>query len=159
MSFPTGNKNNENAPDSPPKQDRSPREMIEQAMAATVMEVLQLRRTLWLILKQTGKPMIIDERECHPLWRMKATRLGDGRAQLEAVQLPDPTDEQLDHIAEMLNGTRMELDAAMAQTELKDHPPQFIEMCLHSRVRFADSGYWVNAKLLDIGDSKPSGNN
>jgi len=159
MSYHTEGPKKENATDSPPNQDRSPREMIEQAMAATVMEVLQLRRTLWLILKQAGKPMIVDERECHPLWRMKATRLGDGRAQLEAVQLPDPTEAELTHLTEMLNGTRMELDAAMAQTPLKDHPPQYIQMCLHNRVRLAESGYWVNAKLLDIGDSKPSGNN
>jgi hypothetical protein len=157
MNSPTDAKNNENEPSSP--QDMSPREMIEAAMASSIMEVMQLRRTLWLILNQVGKPMVLDERECSPLWRMKATRLDDGRVQLEAALLDEPTNEQLNFLAETLNGSRMEIDQAMAVTELKNHPPQYIEMALHSRVRKAESGYWVNAKLLDIGDSKPTGNN
>lgn len=157
MNFPTEKQKPDNAPSSP--QDMSPREMIEAAMAASVMEIIQLRRTLWLILRQVGKPVIINEADCHPLLRMKATRLDDGRVELNAELMPDPTPEQLDFLAETLNGSRMEIEQAMAATELKNHPPQYIIMALHSRVRLADSGYWVNAKLLDIGDSKPTGNN
>lgn len=157
MNFPIDAKKPGNAPSSP--QDMSPREMIEAAMAGAVMEMIQLRRTLWLAVNQAGKPLEINERDCNPLWRLKATRLDNGNMQLEASVLPDPTDEQLDFLAETLNGSRMEIEQAMAATELKNHPPQYIIMALHSRVRLADSGYWVNAKLLDIGDSKPTGNN
>lgn len=136
----------------------SPRELMERAISATIMEIMQLRRTLWLVLKQSG-PMILDESQCHPLWRMKASRTDDNKVKLEAVQLPEPTNEQLTKLTDILNGTRMELQAAMEQTELKDHPPQYIEMRLMDRVRMAETGYWVDAKLCKIADSDPGTHN
>lgn len=151
MNFPIEKPNVEN-------ETASPRELMERAISATIMEVMQLRRTLWLVLKQSG-PMTLDESQCHPLWRMKASRTDDNKVQLEAVQLPEPTDEQLKKLDDILNGTRMELQAAMDQTELKDHPPQYIEMRLRDRVRLAETGYWMAAALYKIADSEPTGHN
>lgn len=152
MSFLTEKPNAEN-------ETASPRQLMEQAMSSLVFELMQHRRTLWLILKQLGPSVIVDENECHPLWRMKSTRMDDGKLRLEAIQLPEPTDEQLKRLDDILNGTRMELQAAMEQTELKDHPPQYIEMRLRDRVRMAETGYWVAAALCKIADSDPGTHN
>lgn len=142
-----------------PPDSQSPRQMLENAMAQTIMEVIQLRRTLWLITKQTGGTVVIDETKTHPLWRLKATRMPDGKMQLEAMQLPDPTEEQLATLAEALNGSRSELGDAMEKTELKDHPPAYIEKCLKDLVVRKPDGYWVDAKLHNIAESNPSGGN
>ena len=152
MNFPTENK-------PPEKPQFSPRELIEQAMASTIMEVMQLRRTLWLAVNQSGKPMVIDETQCHPLWRLKCTRLADGKAQLEALQLPAPSSETLGKLVEILHGSRTDLQEAMQQTELADYPPAYIQMLLQPKIVPAASGYWIDAALAKIAATKPTQNN
>lgn len=113
-------------------------------MAQSIMEVMQLRRTLWLLLQQTG-PQEIDETLVHPLWRMKATRLSPGKVKLEAIQMPEPAADQIEALVEKLNGSMMQLDTAMEETGLGDYPPAFIEMRLQPLLIRANSGYWVDA--------------
>lgn len=137
----------------------SPREMMEQAMSATVMEIIQLRRTLWLAIRQMGAPLILDETECHPLWRMQATRMPDGKIQLEALQLPEPTEEQLTALAELLNGSKTELEAAMDQGELKEYPPAYVRMRVQAKVVQREDGYWADARFAKIVDEKKPGAN
>lgn len=132
----------------------SPREMIEAAMASSVMEIIQLRRTLWLVLQKTG-PITINDADCHPLWRMKATR-GEAGVTLTAEQLEEPSSHQISQLAEALDGTMTPLADAMQKTDLRDHPAPYIEMLLQSRVVMADSGYWVDATLAKIAQSPPS---
>jgi hypothetical protein len=144
-------------PESKPS-EMSPREMIESAMAASIMEVMQLRRTLWLILQQTG-PITIDEAKTHPLWRMKATRQSPTTVTLEAAQLPDPTQEQLTALVEILHGSKTPLPEAMDSTELRDHPPAYVQMLLTPKLVQNDEGYWVDAALARIAQSPPTQNN
>lgn len=145
-----------NKPNELPKQ--SPREILEAAVSQMILEVIQLRRTLWLITKQSGGTVILDETLTHPLWRMKATRLPDGKMQLEAMQLPDPTLEQLAMMVLILDGSRSELGDAMQSTDLKDHPPAYIEKVLKNLVVRKPDGYWVDAKLYKIAESEPGAN-
>lgn len=119
-------------------------------MAATVMEVIQLRRTLWLTVKEAGKPVVVDETLCHPLWQMKCVRIAEGKVELRADQLPDPTEDQLTKLAEVLHGSKTPLDEAMKQTDLSSYPPFYVHMLLMKKVVQADSGYWVDAALADI---------
>ena len=150
---PTGSKPS----DSPPSQPTQ-RELIESAISATVMEIIQLRRTLWLVLKQTG-PLTVDEAQTHPLWRMKAIRQDDGKMLLEAVQLEEPSSHQMSILANLLDGTMTPLEAAMEKTDLKDYPPAYIHMMLQSRVLQRDDGYWVDATLHSIQQHPPTENN
>lgn len=147
----------ENKPDSKPS-EMSPRELVENAMNSVIMEMMQLRRTLWLILQKTG-PVEVDESQCHPLWRMKASRLGPTHARLEATQLPEPTEEQLAGIVETLHGSRATLEEAMHTTALVDHPPAYIEMLLRSKIMQNDEGYWVDSALARIAQLPPSDKN
>jgi hypothetical protein len=141
---------------------KSPREMIEQVMAQTVMEVIQLRRTLWLIVKQVGGKVILDEELTHPLWQMKATRTQDKKLQLESIQLPDPTETQLAVVASILDGTRMEVQDAIEHTELNEYPPNYVEKVLKDRVVRGEDGYWVDvnvAKIVAESENTLPGNN
>ena len=128
-------------------------------MAATVMEIIQLRRTLWLVVSQMAeKTVAVDEMACSPLWRMKATRMEDGRMQLEATTLPEPTEEQLKVLAETLEGSRAGVGDAMNHTELRDHPPAYVEKCLKGLVIRQPDGYWVNAAFARTTDGTPGAN-
>jgi hypothetical protein len=151
--FPQGNK-----PESTPNAELSPREMIERAMNSVIMEMMQVRRTLWLILQQTG-PITVDETQTHPLWRMKATRLEDGKTKLEATQLPEPTPEQIKEVVDILHGTMTPLEEAMEKTALRDHPPVYIQMLITPHIIQADNGYWVDAALARITMSEPNPGN
>lgn len=125
----------------------SPRELMETAMAQTIMELMQLRRTLWLIVKQVG-PVAVDETRVHPLWRLKATRLDSGQMHLQAIQLPDPTEDQLSQLVETLNGSKTPLTDALAMTELKDHPPAYVSFLLLPKITLREDGYWVDTALM-----------
>lgn len=153
MNSPTGKK-----PSDSPTSQPTQRELIEQAIAATVMEIIQLRRTLWLVLKQTG-PMAVDETQTHPLWRMKATRQEDGKMLLEAAQLEEPSSHQISILAELLDGTMTPLEDAMEKTDLKDYPPAYLHMMLQSRVVRRDDGYWVDATLHSLQQHPTTENN
>lgn len=156
MNFPIEKQNEGSG--TPP--EMSPREKIEHAMSQVVFEVIQLRRTLWLVLKEVGRPVAVNETAAHPLWRMQATRLPDGQIQLEALQLLDPTEEQLAELAERLEGTRMNLEEAMRDSALKDHPPEYLKKVLAPRViRRDDTGYWVKASyFVRNSDQTPENN-
>lgn len=119
---------------------------MHEGLAIAAMEIIQLKRTLWLVLNQAG-PQIVDEKTCSPLWEMKATRMPDGKTRLEAQTLPDPTVEQIAMLAEKLEGTMTPLEDAMDVGDLKDYPPAYIHMRLQNLVVRADSGYWVDATV------------
>jgi hypothetical protein len=132
----------------------SPRQLMEAATAQMIYELMQLRRTLWLVAKQYG-PLTVDESKAHPLWRLKATRLDTGAMHLQATQLPDPTEEQLAALIETLNGSKTPLTDALAVTDLKDHPPAYIAFLLLPKITLREDGYWVDTALMQ----KPPGEN
>lgn len=141
-------------PGSSPNEELSPREMVERAMNSVIMEMMQIRRTLWLVLQQTG-PITVDESQTHPLWRMKATRQDGQKVTLEATQLPEPTPEQIKELVEILHGTMTPLEEAMEKTALRDYPPVYIHMLITPHIIQADNGYWADAKLARIAMSEP----
>lgn len=153
MNSPTAKK-----PAASPTSPQTQRELIEQAISATVMEIIQLRRTLWLVLQQTG-PIAVDEAQTHPLWRMEATRQPDGKMLLKAAQLEEPSSHQMSILANLLDGTMTPLEDAMEKTDLKDYPPAYIHMMLQSRVVRQDNGYWIDATLHRINQAPPSEQN
>ena len=104
-------------------------------------------------------PVIVDETECHPLWRMKASRTDDGKMLLEAQQLPDPNVEQISLLAEKLEGTMSSLEDALDGTDLKEYSPAYVQMRLMPLVVRADTGYWVDAAVHKLQQQKPSENN
>lgn len=152
MNFQTDARQPEKKPGSKPSQDMSPNELMQVANAALYMELIQHRRTMWLILKQVG-PVAVDETKCHPLWGLKATRLDTGQIHFQASQLPEPTSQQLSQLVEILNGSKTPLPDALAATNLKEHPPAYIAMLLMPTLCQREDGQWVDAVLVQ----KPTG--
>lgn len=144
------------SPTSP--QQPTQRELIEQAIAATVMEIMQYRRILWQVLKKTG-PMELDETDVNPLWRMQAKRTPEGKLHLEATELEPPSSHQVSNLANALDGTMTPLEEAMEQAGLAEYPPAYLQMMLQSRVVLSPSGYWVDATLNKIAESPPTDRN
>lgn len=130
------------------------RELIETALAATAMEIVQLRRVLWQVLKRSG-PMELDETEVSPLWRMKSSRTPDGKLRLEAMELEPPSSHQISSLADALDGTMTPLDEAMEKVGLGDYPTAYVEMLLQSRVVLSPNGYWVDATLNKMINESP----
>lgn len=151
---PAGKQPSLNAPATKPSQNMSPNELMQVANAALYMELIQHQRTMWLILKEVG-PIAVDESKCHPLWRLKATRLDTGQMHLQATQLPDPAPEQLAQLVETLNGSKTPLTDALAITELKDHPPAYITFLLLPTITLREDGCWVDTALMQ----RPPGEN
>lgn len=157
-SSPTPFRTEKTPSDSPTSQPQTQRELIEQAIAATVLEIMQYRRVLWQVLKKTG-PTELDETDVNPLWRMQATRTPEGRLRLEATELETPYDHQISELANAIDGTMTPLTDAMDQAGLGNYPPAYIEMMLQSRVVLSPSGYWVDATLAKIAQKPPQDTN
>ena len=154
---PTESKPSKN--DSLQKQPQSQRELVEAAISATVMEIIQLRRTLWLAVSQAGGAVEIDEAQCHPLWRMKATRTETGKMRLESTQLPDPSSHQISDLMNKLEGSRTPIEDAIDGTDLAEYPPAYLQMMLQSRIVQREDGYWVDATLHNMVNQPPTENN
>lgn len=153
MTSPTESKPSKN--DSPQKPQPSQRELIEQAMTASVMEVIQIRRTLWLVIQAAGGSVVIDETKTHPLWRMQATREPDGQLRLTATQLPDPSSHQISILMNKLEGSMSSIEQAIDGTDLAEYPPAYLHMMLASRIVQRNDGYWVDSTLHSM-TSKPA---
>lgn len=154
---PTENKPSKN--DSPQKQPPNQRELVEQAISATVMEIIQLRRTLWLAIQQAGGSVVIDEAACHPLWRLKCIRLENGKAELQASQLPEPSSHQISDLMNKLEGSRTPIEDAIDGTDLAEYPPAYLHMMLQSRIVLREDGYWVDATLHSMVNQPPTEKN
>lgn len=121
----------------------SQREMIEQMTSALVMENIQLRRTLWLVIRHWGGKTTIDETKCHPLWVLKKRRPEAGQLELYADTMPDPTGEQISALVELLNGSMTPMAEALQKTTLAEYNPAHMELLISNRLRRAENGYWV----------------
>lgn len=126
-----------------PLPDQSPRQMVEEAMNALILENIQLRRTLWSCVKEAGGKVQINEASVHPLWILRKSRPMPTILMLEADQLPEPTEEQLDSIADKMKGSRMEIRDASADGPLKDINPAYLRALLHHRIQQDDEGFWM----------------
>jgi hypothetical protein len=130
----------------PPKQ--SQRELIEQAVNHLSMELIQLRRTLWLAVQACGGRVEIDETKCHPLWSMKFTRLSPTAIAIESSQMPDPTPEQLKELADKLAGSMTEVREAVKGTALEQYNPVYLTMLIRNLVVRNEQNYWVDAEFV-----------
>lgn len=142
----TGNSNDSPKPATLP--DKSPREMIDEAMHNLLMENLAMRRILWLAAKQNGGHLTLDESRCDPLWRLKKSRPPKENhiLILDADTMPPPEQAQLDLLVKRLAGSQSPISEATMGTPLADYASGILEMLIRRQlVRNAD-GYWTPAK-------------
>lgn len=123
-------------------------EQIQQQMTMLMMQALQLERTLWLMTKEHGGSMVVDEASLNPLWQTKFERVVvDGKEhptllKITASQLPEPTDGQIKLLADALAGQPEEATPqALLQVGMSGFPPSYVVARLSPLVVCRD-GKW-----------------
>jgi hypothetical protein len=118
---------------------------LETFFTAVTSENMQLKRTLWLLLRTTGKVMqpdstapsvTLDQLEMSPLWDLKFTTPEDAptKLTLTAQLLPDPSDAQMRALHEALSGTSRTIKECLDAAGLKEYPVGYLQSRLMSGV-------------------------
>lgn len=117
-----------------PKLSRKQREEKErdEYFASIVSESLQLKRTLWLVLRTLGSPTVtIDQTEMSLLWDLKYSEVPDAptKVTLTANLIPEATDEQIASLKAVLMGKEPALHAARKDETvgLANHPLGYLQ--------------------------------
>ncbi len=97
------------------------------------MQSLQLERTIWLMAREHGGAIVIDEASLNPLWDIKYERVKvEGKdhpslLKITATQLPEPTDSQIKALADTLADQPEEATPqALLAVGLSNYPPSFV---------------------------------
>jgi len=137
-----------------PNQNQQKAEELVAAMAQLeqVNHVLfardaQCRRLLWELVRQMGGTAIIPERATPALWRLEFAKGSDGTIAINALEMAEPSKEQLDALAAELRGTDKRLEAVLETTALKDHPPAIIEHALSKDHVIFAGNIWLDAEI------------
>lgn len=110
---------------------------FEQALAELHYHNQQLKRTLWLLLKQAGGSATLNEQEIDLLWKLSSERTPEGLLKLAAHQIPEANEDDIAQCAKDLLGTNGLLHVyTEAHERLKNYPPQYIELRLSKHIRF-----------------------
>ncbi len=129
---------NASKPKSPSKNSPPPMpesEQILQEFSRLTMQSLQLERTIWLMAREHGGAMVIDEASLNPLWDIKYERvMVEGEKEnhpsllkITATQLPEPTDGQIKALADALADQSEEATPqALLAVGLSSYPPSFV---------------------------------
>ncbi len=119
--------------------------MVENAVHALTLELVQLRRTLWLAVQASGGTVEIDETKTDPLWRLRAERVRPGVLKLTSSTMPQPTAQQLLALSAKLEGTMMPIHEATHGTELADYNSAMLQILLKPLISESETGLWVPA--------------
>jgi hypothetical protein len=126
-------------------QSQRQRAQLEEQLKDAVRGANQQARLIWLLVsQQPGLTITVDESTVHPLWELGFDRIGGEKStmlQVTAKQMPEPTDQQLDMLAERLVNTSNHPGDAMTAVGLSDYPFSFLSKLLSNRIKFAD-GLW-----------------
>lgn len=132
---------------SPPKKPLTdaPLNAIEQNMAMSVMQMLQLERTIWLLAHEAGGSVVVDEASMHPLWDVKYERIeGASKTLLKitAVELPEATEAQIRRLADLLaDQPEARTPSALLEAGVAHFAPSYIVARLAPLVQCRD-GVW-----------------
>jgi hypothetical protein len=133
-----------------PTKDQQIRELQEALMQQDqVCQVLaerdqKGRRLIWQLVKHLGGVAVIPATPTPILWKLEFQPVPDGTLALTASEMPEPTRDQLDRLANELRGTEKNLAIILENSHLKEYPPQAIEHMLAK-----DHVIFVNPTWLD----------
>ena len=114
-----------------------------------LMQALQLERTVWLMAKEHGGAMVVDEAALNPLWKTKFERVEMEEKphptllKITADQMQEPSDGQIQKLAGLLAGRGEEATPdALLQCGMSGFPPAYVCGRLAPLVQCRD-GKWV----------------
>lgn len=117
---------------------------VQQTMTLLTTQLVQLQRTVWLMAREAGGAMVIDEASMDPLWDLKYERVKGNPTLLkvEAAMLPEPTPEQITKLADRLRGTSKPPGDEMMNVGLVDYPFAYVVGRL-SPLIVIHQGQWI----------------
>jgi hypothetical protein len=138
----------------PPKMSRA--QMIQaerqQELSMMAMQQMQLTRTIWMLAKQAGGTVTIDEAQMDPLWEVKYERPTDGdktKLTVIASAMPTPSDEQIELLAKILLGTGKNPSDEMINVGLVDYPLSYLVNRLKAHIEWDDATkLWAKTKAV-----------
>lgn len=137
---------NAQKPKSPPNKPLTdgPLNAVEQQLSSVMMHALQLERTIWLLAREAGGSMVIDEASVNPLWDLKYER-GEGNKTLlkiSAVELQEPSDTQIKKLADLLaDQPEARTPSALLECGMSNFPAGYVVARLGPLVQCLD-GIW-----------------
>ena len=153
-----------NRPSSGPKLTvRERREaQIQETFTELVSEVMQLKRTLWLVLRTIGKqtdpqgeifPVTVDQLDMSLLWNLKFTAVPESATKLmiTSQMLPEATNEQMAALADLLVGTAKSIADVRAAAGLPDHPAGYLQARLLPIHFDAELKCWTRPSPPEVG--------
>lgn len=136
--------NQKSQPNLPPSRPQlSPQ---EEQMLKMTMEIQQLRRAVWLLVKAAGGTATIDERTIPPLWELGASRPNPNQRQILTLttrQMKEPGEDVIRRLAEHLKGTGLMLAEVIDKFHLAEFPLHYLELRLVPYVRQGADGIWA----------------
>lgn len=106
----------------------------------------EARRLIWQLVHQLGGTAMIPQKPTPVLWKLEFKNGPEGTLEMIASEMPDPTKEQLDEVANELRGTEKNLALVLQQTALKEYMPAAIEhMLAKDHVIFVGT-VWLDAE-------------
>lgn len=135
----------ENEKPSKPPPEKTVKEMLDEALHSLVLELMQMRRILWLAAQANGGTLTVDETKCDPLWRLGKSRdpLNKHLLVLKSDTMPVPTPAQIDQLVERLGGSMSDIGEAVAGTPLQDYNHAYLTILIRNRLVRDERGYWI----------------
>lgn len=123
----------------------APLNPAEQNLLQAMAHCHQLERTIWLMAREAGGAVVIDEASVNPLWDLKYERVDGHKTLLKisATELPEPTEGQIRKLAELLADKSEEATpTAVLECGLSMYPVSYVVARLAPLVRCRD-GWWM----------------
>jgi hypothetical protein len=131
------------------RKESLPPQLAEQ-LTMMVTQQLQFQRTIWLMAKEAGGVMTIDEAEMNPLWQIKYHRPEGSQTRLtiKAETMPEPTDDQIRVLAAALLGKQKALHEEAGAIGLGVYPSAYIIARL-APIAVNHNGKWYSKEDYD----------
>lgn len=122
----------------------APMGALEQNLMQAMAQSFQLERTIWLLVREAGGAVAIDEASINPLWDLKYDRVEGHKTLLKisATDLPDATEGQIRKLAELLaDKPEAATPSALLECGLSAYPASYVIGRLAPLVVCSD-GWW-----------------
>jgi hypothetical protein len=122
----------------------------EEHMMMLNLQMLQMQRTVWMMAQVAGGEVTIDEEKMDPLWEIRYSRPENSKTKLTifAKKLPEPQEEQLTKLADILTAGQMDLRESLLAVGLSGYPGSYIIARLSPYIVLHE-GVWMKKADFD----------
>lgn len=123
---------------------------LDKNLNTTLMQTIQQQRVIWQMAKASGGAIEIDQLSCPPLWNLRFEDVKEKKDHLRIIAdlLPEPTEIQLEHLAQLLLGKRVHPGELTEQCGLGEYPTTYVIRALGPKVVLHE-GTWISRADYD----------